>query len=95
REKIRVEDRGYIRKTTPDLADVSLTVFGHGCGTVKTDFPRTPNTTQMFLTIKDATVLDALRQADFAQFYRNVAYIPALSITEIHQALNTYFDDAN
>ncbi|MDR0482213.1 MAG: hypothetical protein LBH13_03490 [Cellulomonadaceae bacterium] len=92
RPRHEVEDRGYVTKTTPAEADVSMTVFGHGCGTVKTEFPRVKNTTQMFLTVCDAQVLEALRHADFQQFYRNVAYIPALSIKEIRFALNEYMD---
>jgi predicted RNA methylase len=90
-----VEDRGYIQKTTPAHADVSLTIFGRGCGTVKTEFPRTPNTTQMFLKISDDNVLDGLQNANFSQFFNNVAYIEALSIKEINHALNEYFDARN
>jgi hypothetical protein len=33
-----IENRGYIEKVLCTEADVSLTVFGHGCGKVKTDF---------------------------------------------------------
>ena len=95
RQPVRVADRGYIAKTSPAEADVALTIFGHGCGTVRTEFPRVPNTTQMFLKLRDESVLAALRRADLAQFYRNVAYIPALSITEIRAALNEYFDQEN
>jgi len=92
RPKVTVEDRGYIRKTTPELADVSLTIFGFGCGTVKTEFERRPNTTQMFLQVHDDGVIDALHAADLAQFYTQVAYTPALGIKEIRFALNQYFD---
>jgi predicted RNA methylase len=87
-----VEDRGYIKKTTPDLADVSLTVFGRGCGTVKTDFKREKNTTQMFLKLKEPWVLDALKTVDFSRFYNNVAFIEALSFAEIMYLLNEYRD---
>jgi len=94
RPAIRVEDRGYITKTNFAEADVSLTVFGRGCGTVKTEFPRQPNTTQMFLKLNQnpSLVLKGLQNANFSQFYRNVAYIEALSLKEINYALNEYFD---
>jgi hypothetical protein len=93
REKIQVEDRGYIKKVKPQDADVSLTIFGRGCGRLKVDFSRENNTTQMFLKIADDTVLDALRGVDFSRFYNNVAFIEALSIREINFLLNEYFDD--
>lgn len=93
RDKITIQDRKYITKTTPELADVSLTVFGRGCGTVKTEFPRVPNTTQMFLKLNADWVLDALRTVDFARFYNNVAFVEALSIQEINYLLNEYKDN--
>ena len=93
REKIQVEDRGYIKKVKPQDADVSLTIFGGGCGRLKVDFSRENNTTQMFLKIADDTVLDALENVDFSRFYNNVAFVEALSIREINFLLNEYFDD--
>lgn len=92
REKIIVSDRKYITKTDPENADVSLTIFGRGCGKVKTDFPRIPNTTQMFLKLNEAWVLDALKNIDFSCFYNNVAFVEALSIQEINYLLNAYID---
>jgi len=92
REKIKVEDRGYIKKVKPQDADVSLTIFGRGCGRVKVDFPRVNNTTQMFLKVADDAVLDALKSVDFSRFYNNVAFVEALSIREINFLLNEYFD---
>lgn len=92
REKVTVPDRGFIKRSTPEEADVSLTIFGRGCGTVKTDFPRKPNTTQMFLTVSDSQVIDALEKVDFSRFFNNVAYTEALSIKEINFLLNEYFD---
>ena len=90
---VKVEDRGYVTKTTPENADVSLTIFGRGCGIVKTEFPRTPNTTQMFLKLNNEKALEALQNANFRRFYENVAYIEALSIQEINYAINEYFDN--
>jgi hypothetical protein len=92
REKVVIEDRGYITKTTPDDADVSLTIFGRGCGKVKTDFKREPNTTQMFLKLNNDWVLNALESVDFSRFYNNVAFVEALSIQEIFYLLNEYAD---
>jgi predicted RNA methylase len=92
REIIKIEDRGYIKKVKPEEADVSLTVFGRGCGKIKTDFPRIPNTTQMFLKIENSEVLAALQSVDFSRFFNNVAFVEALSIMEINYLLNEYFD---
>ena len=92
REIIKIEDRGYIKKVKPEEADVSLTVFGRGCGKIKTDFPRIPNTTQMFLKIENSEVLVALQSVDFSRFFNNVAFVEALSIMEINYLLNEYFD---
>lgn len=92
RNKIAVEDRKYITKTNPEQADVSLTIFGRGCGKVKTDFPRIANTTQMFLKLNQNWVLEALMNVDFSRFYNNVAFVEALSIQEINYLLNEYHD---
>ncbi|MEN9714858.1 MAG: hypothetical protein RJA35_325 [Actinomycetota bacterium] len=83
-----VEDLGFITKTTPENADVSLTIFGYNCGQVKTEFARKPNTTQMFLKLNDARALAALREVDFSRFFRNTAYTEALSLGEINYLLN-------
>ena len=92
REKIKITDRGYITKTTPEMADVSLTIFGRGCGKVKTDFKRVSNTTQMFLKLNEPWVSDALKSVDFSRFYNNVAFVEALSIQEINFLLNEFID---
>lgn len=91
RTKVEVEDRGYITKCDPEDADVSMTVFGHGCGKVKTDFARVPNSTQMFLRA-EPEVIEALSLINFKSFSEKTAYIEALSIKEIRYCLNEYFD---
>ena len=85
-----VEDMGIITKCKFDEADVSLTIFGYGCGTVKTDFPRKPNTTQMFLKLNHPMALEALQSVDFSKFFNHTAYTEALSIVEINFLLNQY-----
>ncbi|MGA1332079.1 MAG: hypothetical protein ACO31D_02865 [Ilumatobacteraceae bacterium] len=90
RGKIKVEDRGVVRRATPLTADVSLTIFGFGCGTLKTDFPRKPNTTQIFLTLHHDRALEALQSVDYSRFSRNTAYTAALSLQEINYLLNEY-----
>ena len=91
RKPVEVEDRGFIQKTTPDKADASITIFGRGCGAVKTDFERKPNTTQMFVKA-EPYVIKALSNLNLSEFYNRTAYIEALSIKEIMFALNEYFD---
>lgn len=83
-----VEDLGFVTKTTPEAADVSLTIFGYGCGTVKTEFPRVANTTQMFLKLNDERAMAALNSVDFSRFFKNTAYTEALSLGEINYLLN-------
>jgi len=90
RPKVVIEDRGVIAKTTPAEADVSLTIFGYSCGTVKTEFERKPNTTQMFLRLVHPDALEALRSVDFSRFFNNTAYTEALSLPEISCLLNEF-----
>jgi len=88
RELIKVKDFGLITKVAPLDADVALTVFGYGCGKVRTEFERVPNSTVMFLKLNDKRVLAALNRVDFSKFYRNTAYTEALSLQEIRYLLN-------
>jgi hypothetical protein len=88
RQVIKILDHGFISKVEPSEADISITVFGYGCGKVRTEFDRVPNTTQMFLKINDKRVLPALNKVDFSRFYKNTAYTEALSLQEIRYLLN-------
>ena len=85
-----VRDMGIIEKCKYQEADASLTLFGYGCGTVKTEFEKKPNTTQMFLKLKHPRALEALKAVDFSRFFLNTAYTEALSIHEINFLLNEY-----
>lgn len=92
REELRpvtkVKDQGLITKVKPEEADVALTVFGYGCGKVRTSFDRVPNSTLMFLKLHDKRVLKALQSVDFSKFYKNTAYTEALSLQEIRYLIN-------
>ena len=90
RDKIAIQDRGVVKRATPRTADVSLTIFGFGCGTVKTEFPRKPNTTQLFLTLHHPRALEALQSIEYSRFSQNTAYTAALSLQEINYLLNEY-----
>jgi len=90
RSIMQVEDRGLVKRATPATADVSLTIFGFSCGTVKTEFERVPNTTQMFLKLGHPRALEALKKVDFSRFFNNTAYTEALSLPEINFLLNEY-----
>jgi hypothetical protein len=87
---VRIKDMGVIEKVSPELADISLTIFGYGCGTVKQDFDRIPNTTQLFLKLNHPKALAALQSVDFSKFYKSTAYTEALSIQEINYLLNEH-----
>jgi hypothetical protein len=73
---------------SPDQADVSLTIFGYGCGKVKTKFEPVANTTQMFLKLNHPQALAALESVDYSKFFKNTAYTEALSLPEINYLLN-------
>lgn len=90
RPMVKVQDRGLIAKCRPEHADVALTIFGFGCGTVKTEFPRRKVTTEIYLQLLHPRALEALQQVDFKRFSRNVAYTDALSIHEVNYLLNEY-----
>lgn len=90
REIVKVPDHGVIKKVKPMEADVSFTLFGFGCGTVKEDFPRIPNSTQTFFKLNHPRALEALKAVDFSLFYRHTAYTEALGLNEINFLLNNY-----
>jgi len=90
RQPVKIPDHKIIEKTTPELADVSFTLFGYGCGTVKEDFPRVPNTTQTFFKLVHPRALEALKAVDFSRFYNHTAYTEALGLQEINFLLNEY-----
>ena len=88
RKQVRVIDKGIIEKVSPELADVSLTIFGYGCGKVKTEFSPIANTTQLFLKLHHPKALAALEKVDYSKFYKSTAYTEALSLQEINYLLN-------
>ena len=88
REIIKIADLGLVSKVDPEHADVAITVFGYGCGKVRTKFEPVPNSTVMFLKVHDDRVIPALTKVDFSRFYRNTAYTEALSLQEIRYLLN-------
>jgi predicted RNA methylase len=85
---IKVKDMGLIAKCGPSEADVALTIFGFGCGKVRTEFDRKPNSTVMFLRVIHPEALAALKSVDFNRFSKNTAYTAALALPEINYLLN-------
>lgn len=92
RKPVKIQDHDIIRKTTPALADVSFTLFGYSCGTVKEHFPRVPNTTQAFFELRHPRALEALKAVDFSRFFNHTAYTEALGLQEINYLLNEYLE---
>ena len=88
RPLVKVQDLGLIEKCEPEVADVALTIFGFGCGKVRTEFERKPNSTVMFLRVIHPEALAALKSVDFNRFSKNTAYTAALSWPEINYLLN-------
>jgi predicted RNA methylase len=85
---VRIRDMQVVEKVGPENADVSLTIFGYGCGQLKTEFDPVPNTTKLFLKLKHPKALEALKTVDFSKFYKSTAYTEALSLQEINYLLN-------
>ena len=92
RPLIKIENRGYITKVSPALADVRLTFVASNCGMVTTDFERVASTMQMFFKARDAGVIEALRHLDYDRFARNVTHIKCVSFEEVLFLLNEHFD---
>jgi hypothetical protein len=90
RVPVKIKDMGLIEKVTPEQAEVSMTIFGYGCGNIKQDFERVPNTTQLFLKLNHPMALSALQSVDFSKFFKSTAYTEALSIQEINYLLNEH-----
>lgn len=87
---VKVKDMGIIERTTPELADAAMTLFGYNCGKLTTDFERKKVTTQMYLKLKHPRAKKAIENSDFSKFYMNTAYTEALSLPEINYVLNEY-----
>jgi predicted RNA methylase len=86
---VAVEDRGLIRKVSPQEADIALTIFGRGCGQLSSTFDRGKKvTTQMYLKLTHPDALTALQTANFGKYFNRVAYTEALSILEVRASLN-------
>lgn len=90
RSLVKIENRDIVQRCGPLDADASLTIFGYGCGKVRTEFPRKPNTTQMFLRLIHPQALEALQAVNFQKFSTNVAYTQALAFSEISCLLNEH-----
>lgn len=88
RPLVKVQDLGLIARCSPEEADVALTIFGFGCGKVRTEFDRKPNSTVMFLRVLHPDALSALKSVDFNRFSKNTAYTAALALPEINYLLN-------
>ena len=88
REKVLVPDNGLVEKCSPQDADISLRVFGYGCGTVLESFDRKPNTTLMFLRLNSKAAAMAIAGLDFSRFSERTAYTQALAFTEVNYLLN-------
>jgi hypothetical protein len=52
------------------------------------EFPKTSNTTLMFLSISEGITASLLRELDFDRFINNTAYTQALSFQEINYLVN-------
>ena len=93
RQPVVIPPSRWVQKCAPEDADVAIRVFGYGCGTVLTKFPRVPNTTLAFLKVRNRTVIPTLRDIDFSVYFDNVAYTQALAFSEIRHALRERLGD--
>ena len=88
RGKISVPRSGLIRKVSPAEADIAFRCFGFGTGRLYRDFERKPNTTLMFLAVREPWVLELLEGLDYSKFAHNTAYTKAVSFQEINFLIN-------
>jgi hypothetical protein len=89
REKLPVDlPPRHFELASPEEANVALTLFGRGCGTVRREFPRRANSTQMFIRA-DEHIAVALESIDLSPFFTQVAYIEALGRTDRLRATRT------
>lgn len=90
RKIVAVKDMGIFTKCAPTEADASFTIFGYGCGSIKTEFQPVKNTTQMFVKFLHPEALAAFNDSDFSKFFMNTAYTEALALPEINYVLNEH-----
>ena len=89
RPLVTIVDHNFITKVKdPTQADLALTIFGRGCGLVRSEFESESKTTQMYLQVNQPWVYDVLPQLDYSRYSKNVAFVEALSLMEINQLLN-------
>lgn len=88
REKISVPQSGLIRKVSASEADIAFRCFGFGAGRLYREFERKPNTTLMFLAVREPWVLELLEGLDYSKFAHNTAYTKAVSFQEINYLIN-------
>jgi hypothetical protein len=88
RPKITVPQSGLIRKVKPQDADIAFRCFGFGAGRLYREFVREPNTTLMFLAVREPWVMDLLEDLDYSVFAHNTAYTKAVSFQEINYLIN-------
>jgi predicted RNA methylase len=88
RQKISVPTSGLISKVSPAEADIAFRCFGFGAGRLYRDFERKPNTTLMFLAVREPWVIELLEGLDYSKFAHNTAYTKAVSFQEINYLIN-------
>jgi predicted RNA methylase len=88
REKVIIEDLGFVSRAQAETADLAITTFGYGCGRVHREFDRVANTTRVFLRVHDPRVYEVIERLDVAQFAQSTAYTEALSMQELNYLLN-------
>ena len=90
---VKVEDRGFLTVSTPELADIQLVTNGWSTGKVKRDFDRSKkvNGTRYYKVASEdvITALEKFNEDDaWEQFTKNNAYVKSISFQEINYLLN-------
>lgn len=87
RTKVTVENKGYVTKCNPKIANIALTYAGYSAGRVELEFERKPNTTKIYLQATPEA-LDCLQTIDYTQLTENCAFTPVFGLQEVMQILN-------
>ena len=90
RQKVHVEDRGYLIRCPREESEVGITTYGYGTGKLRE--PTDDKTGTYYFKLKSPWVMRALKEIDFGPFMENSMMIPSLSMMEINFLLNEYAD---
>lgn len=99
RERVVIEDNGYLVRSTPEESDIKLTQQSYDSKVLEvfTKFKREKVAGNFYYKIKDKTVIDALEYIRKEKLFReftdySMYYTKSISLDEINYLLNKYYE---